>query len=171
MDCHVFLWPRPGPLKKSQVHSRIQTQLPPLYLSSASDRTISTHSALRASLTPGTHCFLPEHLRTDHSTTQLPWPEIEAFLVYDMQVWFIFCDGFLKITTQFSKPEDQHFWKKQLSYLLSVKTEISTKSMPGQLCLLHPSWYFHQVSDTWFYGLWHTSWSHSNFLPTAVHIP
>lgn len=61
-------------------------------------------------LTPATHCFLPEHLRTDHSTTQLPWPEKEAFLVWHARVSdpysvVLFCLVFL-ITTRFSKPED-----------------------------------------------------------------
>lgn len=57
MDCQMFLWTLPGPLKKSQVHARIQTHLPPLYLSSASDRTTSTHTALPA-ITHSCHSLL-----------------------------------------------------------------------------------------------------------------
>lgn len=75
---HAVLWAWPGLLKKNQVHSRIQTHQPPLYLSPAVTQP--------SPLTPATRCFLPEHLRTDHGTTQLPRPEKEAFLENDMHV-------------------------------------------------------------------------------------
>lgn len=100
----------PGPLKKNQVHSRIQTQLPPLYLSSASDRTISTDSC---------HSLLsPWALedRPQHHPTPMTWKGSvsgvwhahvsDPYSVVLVWWWWCFFVFFFLITTQFSKPED-----------------------------------------------------------------
>lgn len=113
MDCQTFLWIWPGPLKKSQVHARIQTHLPPLYSPSASDRTISTHTALTA-ITHSCHSLLSPYALEDWSQYQPPpmtWKGSISGVwharVSDLYSVIIF----FKITAEFSKPEDYHFWK------------------------------------------------------------